>query len=129
MTLSRKRLESIIHPLVKNEIENFIRNVRYPYCVICIPLLFEAGLQSTVDRTLVVDLPEDLQIKRACARDDEEKGKIEKIMHTQITREERITLADDIIHNDRNISYLKSQVISMHQKYLKISEHGAVEFS
>ena len=120
-TVLKKQLESVIHPEVRKRTLEMLATVHHPYCIISIPLLIESGLQHTVDRILVVDIPEQIQIIRACARDSVSQEEIMKIIHSQVTREERLQQADDIITNDSDILHLKSQVIKLNEKYLKLS--------
>jgi len=117
----KKQLESIIHPEVRKIIGEKLSAVNHPYCIISIPLLIESGLQRTVDRILVVDAPERLQISRACARDSVEPEDIKKVIHSQAKREERLRQADDIIINDSSIDHLKFQVEKLNVKYLKLT--------
>ena len=102
----RKQLESIIHPMVYEEIEKSVGEVNYPYCIISIPLLLETNSQSTVDRILVINLPEKMQIERACKRDKTQQDKIKKIIESQLSQEQRLHAADDVIYNNRDIDYL-----------------------
>lgn len=127
----KKRLESIIHPVVRDRTRESVEKVNYPYCIISIPLLFESGLQKTVDRILVVDAPEELQVSRACARDSARSEEIMKIIRSQVDRKERLRQADDVILNDRDINYLKSQVADLNIKYINLAKnipaHNAAE--
>lgn len=118
----KKQLESIIHPEVRRQIQKQLESVTHPYCIISIPLLIESGLQHTVDRILVVDAPEQLQVSRACARDASSREDIMKIIRTQAGREERLRQADEIITNDRDIPNLKLQVAELNEKYKKLAE-------
>lgn len=117
----KKQLESVIHPEVRKRIREWLSAVNHPYCIICIPLLIESELQQTVDRILVVDAPEQMQISRACTRDAVSPEDIMKIIHSQAKREERLVQADDIIINDSSIDHLKSQVEKLNEKYLKLT--------
>lgn len=114
----KKQLESIVHPAVRESIKEHVSNIRAPYCIISIPLLFESGLQNTVDRILVVDAPEEQQIDRASKRDDVQPDDIRKIIRNQIDRDTRLHQADDIIVNDRDVKHLKLQVERLHRKYM-----------
>lgn len=117
----KKQLESVIHPEVRKRIREWLSAVNHPYCIICIPLLIESELQQTVDRILVVDAPEQMQISRACTRDAVSPEDIMKIIHSQAKREERLVQADDIIINDSSIDHLKSQVEKLNEKYLRLT--------
>ena len=116
----KKRLEAIIHPRVRAEIREFTSRADYPYCIICIPLLLETGAQSGVDRVLVVDAPEQLQVARVSQRDNAEEAQTKRIIRAQTKRSERLRAAHDIIANNGNMNNLKAQVESLHDRYLKI---------
>ena len=117
----KQELEAIIHPRVRAEIQKFINQVNYSYCIICIPLLLETGGQATMDRVLVVDTPEELQIARVSRRDNANEEQTRSIINSQISREERLHYAHDIIVNDGNISDLKNKVMNLHDKYIGLS--------
>ncbi len=111
-------LEKLLHPLVINEIKEEIEKVESEYCVVSVPLLFESGSESLFDRILVVDLPEMMQLQRATTRDESDRKSIEKIAKSQISRKERLSMADDIIDNNGDIDSLKKKVIEYNNFYL-----------
>lgn len=117
----KQELEAIIHPRVRAEIQKFINQVNYSYCIICIPLLLETGGQATMDRVLVVDTPEELQIARVSRRDRTDEDQTRRIINAQISREERLRYAHDIIVNDGSIDDLKNQVVNLHGRYIELS--------
>ena len=117
----KTKLENIVHPLVRAEISQRINSNNHPYCIISIPLLYESGTTYDFDRILVVDLPEALQLARASCRDGANKDEIEKIIKSQIKREKRLEIADDIICNDKDINTLMLEVKKLHEKYLQLS--------
>ena len=117
----KSKLENIVHPLVRTEISRRISGNAHPYCIISIPLLYESGSAYEFDRILVVDLPEDLQISRTCNRDGVSKDAIKKIISSQVNREKRLEMADDIICNDKDINALTLEVKKLHKKYLQLS--------
>ena len=117
----KKKLEAIIHPRVRADIRTFTDRVDYPYCVICIPLLLETGGQSAMDRVLVVDAPENLQVERVARRDNAKEDQTRSIIMAQISRSERLRCAHDIIVNDGSINELKIQVGKLHNKYIELS--------
>ena len=119
----KKRLEAVIHPLVRREIQAFIDRVDGPYCLICVPLLLETGARPRMDRILVVDAPEALQASRASQRDQADAAQIRQIIAAQIPREERLRAADDVISNDGSLENLKLQVKRLHAKYLELASH------
>ena len=117
----KKRLEAVIHPLVRQEIQAFTDSADGPYCVICVPLLLETGAQTRMDRILVVDAPEALQASRASQRDQADAAQIRQIIAAQIPRAERLRAADDVISNDGSLENLKLQVKRLHYKYLELA--------
>lgn len=116
----KQKLEAIIHPRVRAEIREFTDRADYPYCVTCIPLLLETGAQSSVDRVLVVDAPEELRVARVSRRDNAEERQTRNIIRSQVGRDRRLNAAHDIIVNNGNISDLKARVRSLHERYVKI---------
>ena len=107
---SKVWLESLLHPLIKTEIENTIIKLKHSLCVIEIPLLFEANWQDYVDCVLVIDCPIALQKQRVTKRDNTPIEIIDKIIHTQVPRERRLKQADKIIHNIGTKNDLKAAV-------------------
>lgn len=118
----RRALEAIIHPLVYAEIHRRLREMDYPYCVISIPLLLEGKMQDFVDRVLVMDLPEERQIERAGTRDDMPAHEIQRIIHSQIPRGERLLAADDVIDNSADLDHLRSEITRLHLSYLRLAQ-------
>jgi len=118
---ARRKLEGILHPRVFAEIEREIKKVTYPYCIICLPLLIETRAVDRVDRILVVDSPEELQIRRASKRDNLSEDAVRKIMQAQSSRKERLVASDDIIRNEGNLGSLGEQIRKLHRHYLEVS--------
>ncbi len=115
----RERLEAILHPLIRARIAGHLTAVQAPYCLLCIPLLIEHGGRTyDIDRILVVDCPEEVQIARVMARDDLTASEVAAIMNTQASREARLRAADDIISNATDIDAVRAQVAGLHQDYL-----------
>lgn len=117
----RLRLEAILHPVIRKRIKDLISDIRTAYCIVVIPLLLETGQDDLVDRILVIDAPEEEQIKRVAARDKLSHNAILRIMHTQADRETRLASADDIIVNNSDLETLTSQILSLHRRYLELS--------
>lgn len=112
-------LENLLHPLILQRIDEIIRSLKTPYCIVVIPLLFETGTQTLIDRTLLVDAPETEQVARVSRRDHVSIEHVQAIMQTQTTREQRRALADDVIVNDGSLADLEAQVDTLHEKYSK----------
>lgn len=119
---SKKELEEILHPVIYQEIETQINSVKYPYCLIVVPLLIETGSIDKFDRVLVVDIPEDMQITRTTERDKTSNSLIMNIIKSQVNREQRLKYADDIIDNSLGTYELSKTVSNLHKKYLKLSQ-------
>ena len=117
----KEALESIIHPLVREEIFNFIENSNSVYKIIMVPLIYETNSQDFYNKIIVVDCKEENQIIRASKRDNKTKNDIINIMKNQASSDERMSIADEVIKNDSSLDDLKKQVIKVHQKLLGIN--------
>jgi len=118
----KQQLEAIIHPRVFEEMQNQLANLNAAYCVLCIPLLLETEATDKVNRVLVIDVNEATQIKRVMARDKLSREQIQSIIDTQINRNDRLRLADDVISNNAQPEDFQQQLTLIHKKYLSISE-------
>ena len=114
-------LESIIHPIVREEITKFINQSDSIYKLIMVPLIYETNSQDFYDKIIVVDCNEENQILRASERDNKSKENIINIINNQASRENRNSIADEIILNDSTLDNLRNQVIRVHQKLLGIN--------
>ena len=117
----KSRLESILHPQIYTEILHQLEQITYPYCVVVIPLLAESKRNYPLDRILVVDLPEKLQIARTSMRDKESAKHVEQIIQSQASRQQRLSIADDVIENSGTPETLLRNIDSLHQKYLELA--------
>lgn len=122
---ARKKLEAILHPLIRSEVARRARVIAAPYGVVVVPLLLETkgyhGYHELIRRVLVVDCDEQDQIAHAIARPGMDERMARAIMDTQLSRQERLRQADDIIRNDEDIDGLERQVRSLHEKYLALA--------
>src|SRR3990167_1592262 len=118
----RQWLEDLLHPLIRMKIEDELKKITAPYCIIVIPLLFEVKPYDFIDRILVVDTLEQNQIQRVMARDKTSASLVEKILHSQINRQQRLVGADDVIINDGKIADIIPQVDQLHQIYMNLSQ-------
>ena len=114
-------LESIIHPIVRDEITEFINQSDSIYKIIMVPLIYETNSKDFYDKIIVIDSDESNQIERASKRDNKSKEDIINIINNQASREQRNSIADMIILNNSSLDDLKNQVIKMHQKLLGIN--------
>jgi len=118
----RRRLESILHPLIREEAARRCAAATAPYVILAVPLLVESGgYRDRCRRILVVDCPEATQIARVMVRDGCDEAAVRAIMATQATRAERLATADDVIVNDGDFSALAAQVDALHRQYLQLS--------
>ncbi|MCG7898929.1 MAG: dephospho-CoA kinase [Candidatus Thiodiazotropha lotti] len=118
----RKRLESILHPPIRQAMEDWVEQQTAPYVILVIPLLFETGQQDIAQRILVVDCEESLQYQRVAQRDNLDESEIAQILASQVDRQTRLEGADDIIENNGDLAALTKATERMHQAYLVLSK-------
>lgn len=120
--IKRAKLEALLHPLILEETARRIQQSRLPYVVVAIPLLFETGdYDSMIQRILVIDCDEQLQIIRTMARSKLSAKEVKDIMATQVSRQHRLENSDDIVVNNQGVDYLKEQIARLHHNYLALS--------
>ena len=117
----RKALEAITHPRIRAETLRQADTAGGPYQLIVVPLLVESPLRGSVDRVLVVDCPEQLQVERLAARDGESEDSARRILAAQSSRSERLAIADDVISNDGGLENLREQVAALHEIYRSLA--------
>lgn len=117
----RRWLEDLLHPMIREAMKKQVDSVSAPYCIAVIPLLLEVEFYGFINRILVVDAPEHLQIERVADRDQIAKPLIEAILKTQASRHDRQVRAQDVIINDKTLADLIPQVQALHEKYLKLA--------
>ena len=117
----RRTLEAITHPRIRAEALRQADAAGGPYQLIVVPLLVQSPLRGSVDRVLVVDCPEKLQIERLVARDGESEVGARRILAAQSSRGERLAIADDIITNDGGLEDLREQVAALHEIYRSLA--------
>ena len=115
--VTRREVESILHPEIIRELERQAGFAPGPYQVLVIPLLVEAGLEHVVDRVLVVDCPEEAQIARLMARDRASREDAMRMLDSQATRERRLAAADDVIDNGGATTDLTARVAELDRRY------------
>tara|TARA_X000000950_G_C13895736_1_gene652712 strand:+ start:109 stop:705 length:597 start_codon:yes stop_codon:yes gene_type:complete len=116
-----EKLESIIHPKVRDEIVKFIENSSSIYTIVDVPLIFETNSKDFYDKIVLVDCETNTQISRASQRDNRSNESIMKIVKNQATREQRLSIADYVISNDSTFENLKKEVIKTHQLLLGLN--------
>jgi dephospho-CoA kinase len=121
--LAKKALEALLHPLIREESQRRIAAARAPYVIHVVPLLVESpDYRRRVDRVLVIDAPEALQVERVRSRSGLSEAEVRAIVAAQATRAQRLAAADDVIENRGTIEALREQVAALHRKYLEYSQ-------
>ncbi|WP_347330850.1 dephospho-CoA kinase [Marinimicrobium locisalis] len=118
---AKQWLENLLHPLINQELEERLAAATSPYALLVSPLLFETGQNRLVDRVLVVDVPEAVQLERASQRDGGDTEQIRRIIASQMNRQERLDRADEVLDNSGDLSAMLEQVERLHQQYLEMS--------
>ena len=113
-------LESFLHQVIKENITNQILSSKSDYTIIMVPIIFETNSMNQYQRILVVDCDEELQISRDIKRDNSNKEDIQKILNSQASREERLSIADEVILNNSSIEFLKQEVLKVHKIYMDL---------
>ncbi|MEH6636136.1 MAG: dephospho-CoA kinase [Halioglobus sp.] len=115
-------LERLTHPLIGQEILDQITASSSPYTILSSPLLLETSQKALADCVVVVDVPQELQLARTMARDDNDEAQVKRIMAAQMPREERLDLADIVIDNSRSLAELDGLVEELHKEFLLRAE-------
>ncbi|GMG86659.1 dephospho-CoA kinase [Biformimicrobium ophioploci] len=117
----REWLEALLHPLIREETIARLQSATSAYAILETPLLFETEQHELTNRNCVVDVPEDVQLARATARDKNNEQQIRAIMAAQMPREKRLERADDVIDNSGTLQSLQAQVGKLHLEYLALA--------
>ena len=118
---ARADLETLTHPAIGAAMEAQSAAAGGPYQILVIPLLVEKNLAAHVDRVLVVDCDEALQVRRLHQRDGSTPEQVEAILRAQAPRAARLKAADDVIHNDAGMGAVRTQVAALHARYLELA--------
>ncbi len=117
----RRQLEDILHPLIRDAVVMQVAAVNAPYMIIVVPLLVESPMKDFMDRVLVVDCSEDVQLSRLQMRDAEDEELARRMIAAQASRDERLGIADDVVVNDADREETRTTVAALHQAYLEMS--------
>ena len=121
---ARRDLEAIVHPEVRRLTNDLIESFEaagHPYCLVVIPLLVETAQQHRYDHVVVVDVDAEVQLQRLLQRDGSSEAEAKRILQSQASREERLAVADSVIHNNRSVEELKDEVRATHEKLLDLA--------
>ena len=119
---ARLTLNEILHPMIRQEMKRQRKQTHSIYTISAIPLLYESGQYKEYDRVLVIDCLEKTQIKRLVQRDNIDLAQAKAILASQASREQRLSIADDIITNNSDLHSLEQQVIKLHKLYEQLSK-------
>ena len=117
----RQWLNNLLHPIIRDYMDEQVAKAQSPYVIKVIPLLVESELQQQVDRILVIDVPEETQIQRVTYRDKVSFSDAKKILQSQASRKQRLKVSDDVIINNSTIDNLEIAVKKMHNMYLQLA--------
>ena len=121
-TQQKQWLEALLHPLIRDWIIEQLHAAETEYVILESPLLFETDQYQLVDVSLVVDVPTEVQLERASARDNNDTVQIQRIIDAQMSRQEKNNRADFVIDNSSDTETLTAVVIDLHQQFLKMAE-------
>jgi dephospho-CoA kinase len=120
---SKQRLEQILHPLILEQVHALADSSNTPYTLIVIPLLFETGeYKNWLHRTVTVDCSEEIQLERTLKRNGLSEQTVHAIMAQQLSRSQRLQLADDCIKNQGSLTELRQQIGQLNQRYLELAK-------
>lgn len=114
---ARRRLENILHPRIRSEVESRLARLSAGYAVVVVPLLIETDFIELVDRILLVDADEEQQIVRTMARSRLTRAEVQKILAAQTDRATRRARAHDTITNNTDLRAVETQVNALHRRY------------
>ncbi|GAA71889.1 dephospho-CoA kinase [Pseudoalteromonas sp. BSi20439] len=112
-------LNALLHPLIRTKLITDLTNAQSDYVVLVAPLLFENELDGYCHRTLLIDVPKEVQIARTTQRDNISIEQAEQIIDAQMSREQKQHKADDILNNNRNLNDVKQDLLELHKYYLQ----------
>ena len=118
-------LNNLLHPLIRNIIHNDLTAAKSPYVVLVAPLLFENGLDKLCNRTLLIDIPQNVQIERTASRDNVSVEQVKATIAAQMSREDKQIKADDILNNDRALNDVNHDLLTLHKRYLHMAQMQA----
>jgi len=128
--VARKKLEAILHPLIRKDSQARIAAAQQPYVLVVVPLLLETGAyRELIGRVLVIDCDEERQIARAMKRSALSSDEVRAIMAAQLPRAKRLAAADDVLHNDADLEALRRQAEALHERYVTLARKASQDAS
>jgi len=119
--IAKQQLEEILHPKIRLEIQKQTAQQQSAFTIIAIPLLIEAKMSDLVDRILVIDIEEKIQLNRLIHRDQISIDNAQSIINNQCSRKRRLSLADDVVSNNHSINDLSKQLVQLNKKYQQLA--------
>ena len=123
-------LNNLLHPAIRERMKQQLSEQTAPYTLFVVPLLIENKLTALCDRILVVDVSPQTQLARSAQRDNNNFEQIQRIMNSQVSQQERLKWADDVINNDtdlaHNFPHLQKKLLELHQFYLQQAKNKNV---
>jgi dephospho-CoA kinase len=119
---TKQWLNDLMHPAIREQMLLELKQAQSDYCILVAPLLFENKLERFADTTLVIDVPEQVQLARTIERDNVNQQQVENIIKSQVSRAERLEKADDVIDNDQPLTGVYQQIGQLHAKYVALSK-------
>lgn len=116
----RKTLEAFTHPRIREEILADLARSTSDYTLLVSPLLIESGQVKLVDKIIIIDVPEALQIERTCSRDNNDIEQVKRIIAAQLPREKRLSYANWVIDNSQPLETLDARIEALHRELLKL---------
>ncbi|WP_166108820.1 dephospho-CoA kinase [Pseudoalteromonas sp. Z9A5] len=120
-TDDKEWLNKLLHPLIRNKILTDLNTATSAYVVLVAPLLFENSLDKYCNQTLLIDVPNSVQIERTTQRDNVSVEQVKSIIAAQMPREHKQQKADAILNNDRDLALVKTDLLRLHKNYLQLA--------
>jgi dephospho-CoA kinase len=117
----RKQLEIFTHPRIREEIIRDLKESTSAYTLLVSPLLIESGQYKLVEKVIIIDVPEEVQIARTCSRDNNDEQQVKRIIAAQLPRKQRLRHADWVIDNNLPLETLDSRIEALHKELLALS--------
>jgi dephospho-CoA kinase len=122
---NKSKLDDITHPAIREETARQIQSSRSDYCIVVVPLLSEdSPFLSVMQRVIVVTADRETKIERVKVRSSLSASEVERIMQSQLSDEQRLEFADDVIENNSSIEYVHKEVEILHSQYLELSKQA-----
>ncbi|WP_125559027.1 dephospho-CoA kinase [Pseudoalteromonas rubra] len=115
-------LNALLHPLIRTQLLTQLAHADSDYVILSAPLLFENGLEQYCDKTLLVDVPVNVQLTRTCMRDNAHQQQVERIIEAQMSRADKRAKADFILDNNQPLEAMQTELVALHQAFLLLAE-------